>query len=718
MHPRRSIALLVALLMALATWLTPGAATADPPDDQRKVVKIDNRGKVKGPAQVLRGTLLAAAIEGRKGKRTVYAVHSQGRAHPLKVAKGQKLPANGDFEGLVTVGSDPGQIVTATITEAAVANAVSARAHASYVAYPAGVGTYPTESAMAATVDQADAHLASDLPTGISSFARNGLKTYTSTKVTAANCQEAMSSPFTAWNEAAAVAYPGLDFVNGAANHLVMLLPESCAAGGILGVGTMGLPNEGGFTMAFASDTDTVIHELGHNLGFGHANLYNTDNATESAYCDIYSVMGFGLDVPNHTALGTGHRSLLGFASASEMTTLPATTVGSTSYTLTGRGESSGLRGLKLIEPGTNRVYYVDYRSATGRDAGQAYTSNGEACGLQYAPGVALTTTGADPTETALIPGPIGRAYASVGETLSTLTSQIQVKVNSMSGSTASVTVTYTPLANFTTSPKPTIVGTVTRGSTVSASAPGWSPTPETQTFQWRIDGQVVANGPTYLIEDHYVESGLSVAVTSTKTGYVPTTTVSDEVQVMGPPLMDNPPVPMVVGIAKPGQTLTVDTGTYPEGAFTTLDWSISSAQGWQVLDSGDTLVVTPAMEGRMLKVRVTASKSGFMSTEVYSEPFGPIVGDLKQLTVGTPYFTGRMKTYRYLTAYPGTWTSGTTFRYQWNANGVPILNATKKRLYLRRAQRGQMITVTVTGSQAGYLTASATSAARGPVQR
>ncbi|MFE6995298.1 cell wall-binding repeat-containing protein [Microbacterium sp. NPDC057659] len=79
-------------------------------------------------------------------------------------------------------------------------------------------------------------------------------------------------------------------------------------------------------------------------------------------------------------------------------------------------------------------------------------------------------------------------------------------------------------------------------------------------------------------------------------------------------------------------------------------------------------------------------------------------------LTPGAPRVLGTAKvTYR-LTAQVGTWTAGTSFRYQWLANGTAISGATSSTLLLSTGMAGKQISVRVTGSKAGYLTASATS--------
>src|SRR5690606_26195129 len=58
-----------------------------------------------------------------------------------------------------------------------------------------------------------------------------------------------------------------------------------------------------------------------------------------------------------------------------------------------------------------------------------------------------------------------------------------------------------------------------------------------------------------------------------------------------------------------------------------------------------------------------------------------------------------------------GAWTTGTTFKYQWYANGKAISKATKATYKLTSKEAGKAITVKVTGSKSGYATVSLTSA-------
>ncbi|RYY43961.1 MAG: hypothetical protein EON53_13345 [Actinomycetales bacterium] len=81
-------------------------------------------------------------------------------------------------------------------------------------------------------------------------------------------------------------------------------------------------------------------------------------------------------------------------------------------------------------------------------------------------------------------------------------------------------------------------------------------------------------------------------------------------------------------------------------------------------------------------------------------------------LTAATPTVSGTPKVGVKLTAVPGTWTTGTTFAYQWYVNGAAIASARSAAYTPTAGARGKRLTVRVTGSRAGHVTTSRTSAA------
>jgi hypothetical protein len=100
----------------------------------------------------------------------------------------------------------------------------------------------------------------------------------------------------------------------------------------------------------------------------------------------------------------------------------------------------------------------------------------------------------------------------------------------------------------------------------------------------------------------------------------------------------------------------------------------------------------------------------------------GTTAGTFKEAPLGTlsgatPTITGTPTLGTKLAGRVGTWTpTGVTFTYQWKADGVSIAGATTKYFTVTSAQAGKKLTLSVTGSKAGYATTTKTSAATAAV--
>ena len=171
------------------------------------------------------------------------------------------------------------------------------------------------------------------------------------------------------------------------------------------------------------------------------------------------------------------------------------------------------------------------------------------------------------------------------------------------------------------------------------------------------------------------------------------------------PPL--EPGVPVIVGTPRVGQTLTVDPGDWLPGVFWNYEWLADESP----ISSPDqpSLTLTPELAGKTISVTVTGYLSDYLPTDVTSAPTAPVAG--LPLTAGTPSVTGVLAVGSTVTAKPGTWTAGTTFSYQWYANGKAIAGATKASLAIGTGLRGAQLSVTVTGTKAGYAQAAKSSA-------
>lgn len=155
------------------------------------------------------------------------------------------------------------------------------------------------------------------------------------------------------------------------------------------------------------------------------------------------------------------------------------------------------------------------------------------------------------------------------------------------------------------------------------------------------------------------------------------------------------------------GQTLTLTVGNWTSGTQFTYQWF---ADGDAINGAtGTTLAVGPAQIGKKITVTVTGTKPGH--TRVSKTSAATKATAAAKLKAAAPKIAGTKKVGKTLVAKPGSWTAGTSFTYQWFADGKPIKGAIAKSLKLAKAQKSKRITIRVTGSKPGYTTVTKTSA-------
>jgi hypothetical protein len=115
------------------------------------------------------------------------------------------------------------------------------------------------------------------------------------------------------------------------------------------------------------------------------------------------------------------------------------------------------------------------------------------------------------------------------------------------------------------------------------------------------------------------------------------------------------------------------------------------------------------AVIGKTLSVTVTGSKAGYATAARASALTAKVA--VGTLTAPVPVISGTVRVGSVLTA-TGTWgPAPVTLKYQWKANGVAITGATAGTYTPSAAMLGKTLTVTVTGSKAGFTTVTKTSA-------
>jgi hypothetical protein len=200
------------------------------------------------------------------------------------------------------------------------------------------------------------------------------------------------------------------------------------------------------------------------------------------------------------------------------------------------------------------------------------------------------------------------------------------------------------------------------------------------------------------------------VEVTGTTAGVTETrsSAVTAPVAVGWAPKVPTYPAPRV------GKLLTATTGDWGTGVTFTYRWYLGTTPITNA--TKPTYTPTASQVGKNLSVKVTGSKPGHTTTSKVSAKAVIAKGIL---TTVVPTITGTPQVGQTLTANHGTWTTGTTFHYQWLSNGVAISsNATGSTYKIPSTKVGKSLTVKVTGSKAGYTTVALTSAAVGPVVR
>ena len=254
----------------------------------------------------------------------------------------------------------------------------------------------------------------------------------------------------------------------------------------------------------------------------------------------------------------------------------------------------------------------------------------------------------------------------------------------------------------------PSISGTGRVGDTLTA-APGTWAANFVPSYQWLRAGQAISGATASTYVPTALDLGTQIAVTVTGThqalGAWPLTT--DPVTIDRGVL--TAPMPTISGIARVGNTVTAAPGTWTAGTTFTYRWY---ANGVAIVGAtASTFVVPTAVAGKLLTVEVTGAKPAYSTTAVTSASQGvPIVG---KVTV-----TGIAGVGHTLTAHHGTWTSGTTFTYQWYAGGVAIPGATKYTYKVTAGHVGKTMSVHVKGVKVGFTSAVAISASTAKVTR
>jgi hypothetical protein len=365
---------------------------------------------------------------------------------------------------------------------------------------------------------------------------------------------------------------------------------------------------------------------------------------------------------------------------------------------------------------------FLGYASSTGTTSFTILPPN-----LTLTPTPTITGTAATGATLTAVPGTwdsgvtLSYQWNNNGNPISGATSSTYVVQPADDGQSITVTVTGTksgynsasetsaPVTpgsgTLTLTPTPTITGTAATGATLTA-VPGTWDSGVTLNYQWNNDGNPIsgATSLTYVLKAADVGQPITVTVTGNKPDYGTVQETSSAVTPVAGTLTLTP-TPTITGTATVGATLTAVPGTWDSGVTLSYQWS---SDGTPISGAtSSTYVVQSTDTGASLSVSVTGALAGYTSVTKTSSEVA-VLGTISPTS--TPTITGSAVVGDTLTAHLGTWKAGVSFAYQWNRDGSAIAGAISSTYTLVGADVGLPITVTVTGSKAGYAPAVRTS--------
>ncbi|WP_425956344.1 hypothetical protein [Xylanimonas sp. McL0601] len=191
-----------------------------------------------------------------------------------------------------------------------------------------------------------------------------------------------------------------------------------------------------------------------------------------------------------------------------------------------------------------------------------------------------------------------------------TITVTVTGKLTSYATKAVTSAATAVVLQAFTTTPLPTISGTVAVGKTLTATPGTWTPA-AAFAYQWRANGVAIAGatGATFTLTDAQWGKTITVLVTGRRTNYVTTPRTSAATTVVVKSFSASP-APTISGTVRVSSTLTAVNGTWSPAATFTYQWK---ANGVAIAGAtSSTFKLTTAQYGKTITVSVSGKATNY----------------------------------------------------------------------------------------------------------
>jgi hypothetical protein len=276
--------------------------------------------------------------------------------------------------------------------------------------------------------------------------------------------------------------------------------------------------------------------------------------------------------------------------------------------------------------------------------------------------------------------------------------------------SVATAAVTSAPPVNTV---RPSISGTVQRGSTLTGSPGSWGGLGNAYAYQWQRSSNGTtwvdiagATGTGYELTAADVGASLRLLVTASNPDATVSATSTPTATIAGAPPV-NTLRPSISGTAQRGSTLTATAGTWNGlGNAYAYQWQRSS-NGTTWVDiagaSGSVYTLVTADVGAIMRVSVTATNPEGSVTA--TSDASSTVASAGPVNTVAPTISGSAQRTAALTSTPGTWSGNqNTYAYQWQrsgdgANWADVSGATGAGYVLTGADVGAKVRLLVTAT-------------------